>query len=1489
MKKYTAFLLCLMLSALVGIAGADMIVDGDQRKDPFPWEDHEIEDGRADPVFAYLPLARDMKARKGLGWAEPNAPTRVEDFTSYTEVDPGADITVAADTITFTDLSRNVESYVYKDFGTDYWSGDFEHRFKVNYSASAASGLVQVWGMANSVESIENITQHISIWLYAGRFYIRERDVSWDAGTSLISGIATDTDYYLKIVRDDSEGTYGTLYLYVYSDLNFSTLIGSTSLALRVKLDFRYIYALSTYNDSNAATVSGTVSYLQLDTANYFDGNLVVKANGGEARFEPDGYLDEPESTNLLLSSRVLDVDDANWGGTVDASDCVQNETGVDGAANTAWTLTDDNDSAVEYLYQIVSKVTTDETYYTASIRVKKTTSDPVYPRVGLRFTGGTNISAFLTLKRSDGTYNTTGNCGDPSYSVTSQGDWWLVSISGYDSEADNDEVWLYINPAHNTVGNTSNENAAQGSTVFDFAQLENRSTATSPIYTTSTAVTRPADSFSLTMTDAFKEKFAEALGSELAPDFGAVLGDELISDAGDIEPDGGVGNWSFVEGGAGGSLTYDTTSLGFFQDKHWKLTCGDSYTYMYLTDSNFGSILDNDTMYVYMWVYADPNNTADITFSHNSWPDSPDVKDVTLVKGVWQLVESIVTRVSEDGNIRVGFSSANAVSGDILYVGGVSFRKNTFSTDWTAGTGWRVKYALQAPSLGDEELSNGDFSAVTEGSDLVTDGDMDVAGSWSIGTGWAIGSSVATWTYGSGAGNLAQTAILTAGRQYRIYYDVTANTFDGDFKIRSSTTDPEVALSKTVGTDHNYDFVANGTGATSLTLRCANGTGGAISIDNVIVEEITLDGHDTPTVDADDYLEYDTDNDRVRLVATDGNAKLSQTAVTVGTLYYYEIDIETVTSGRIKLVNTDCETYDKPINDTNTVVKMSTSGVHSGVFRAGNTVVEIWRDAFPTDITINSWSIKPYTPSHVNTDPRFDRQTEGADAVANGDFANWTGDDPDNWTVISEDANNYVTETVGGAAQIVSDNSANVNLWQTIAVTENTRRKLTFDIAINTLGWRFKVYDLTGGVNIIYRLNGNDYDNISNFTETGEITVYYTVPAGCSQIRIYFYRNASGASDFEIDNVVDVPVSFSTYTGTDWFPADGDGGAIHVAGSSQYVLGQNVGVDGTYYLFLWKTSGSTAGGTKAYSSGIGSGDIQTGNSTWSAIQKTAGQVVGISPTTGFDGVVDYAYIIPLSDGPVAHCTGSQSANTTLYSGDVLVDDADHKISFTLDNVSAGGINRVGVGSDGAISVNLASDDDYTFYDTETGALHGIYLRAGSTFVGDITALSAKEVTRHAAGTVLLALSPGYSYGDIGENRQIIQLQDAAYAAGFLYEDTNGFFRTYCGSGGYAASADVDYATNTTYLIAIQWGDTISNVNYYRAGAVALDSPWTSGAWGSDAEFDGAYTLGTDLTLFYSKFGSNNLRDIVFLDGIADDYWIEEYRQWAHDRAVNDK
>jgi hypothetical protein len=1421
--------------------------------------------------YMRLPLKSDSRSKGPLRLGEPTSVSRTEDFTSYTEVDPGADITVAADTITFTALPRNVTSYVYQDFGTDYWSGDFEHRVKVNMS-STGTGIAHTLMFANSVDDAKGIDDatgdYLSVYIFAGCFRIQECN-----GGSLKNGEAyaysTSTDYYLRFRRVEADSTYGTVYLDIYSDVGYSALLSTVSVELRAKKDYRYLYSLNSHNDANAETATGTVSNLQLDTATYFDGNLVVKADGGEARFGPDGYLDEPESTNLLLSSRVIDVDDANWSGTVAAEDCVQNAVGIDGVANTAWTVTDDDGVALEYISQTVSKAADDATDYTVSLSIGVTTGATVFPRLGIRFVGDTNDYSLYQLNTNTGQTTAvlveSDNC---SVNVERQGDFWRMSVTGADNDA-NTSVGLYFF--------ITSSGAETGSHIIDWAQLENASVASSPIYTTSTAVTRPADSFSLTMTDEFKAHFAEALGSELAPDFGVVLGPELITDENDRTfKDGDVGNWSEATDGTG-TRAYNTDSIGGHDGAQLKITAGagDDVIYAQLSIPGFTETIDSNAYYLLTGrVYLDPNaNQDEVRFFLSSLSDSTRVVGNvthTVNKGVWEDIYVIYEIVTDTiGTISMGFYDVgNLTANDIAYFDNISLRKITFSDDWTAGDGWGPKFALTAPSLGDEELSNGDFSSVTEGSDLFDSGVGDYrdnTGSWNPYDNNTVANDsdalLITWVdNAAGAYHYLQdstglSADLESGHQYRLTFSAKVESGETvTFGVYDGTSYHNNEITETSFTEYVVDFVALSGGP--FPMRCSNmdASNDKIWVRDFTIKEITLDDHAvTGTRDATAYLEYDTDNDRLRVVSDGDVIGASQDTLVVGELYYYLIDVESVVSGSVRLVNQGCKAYDKPVLYGAYIVEMGSAGVYSGVFEAGNTVVSLIRNTGAgDDVTINSWSIKPYTPSHANTDPRFDRQTEGSDVLGgDGDCA--TDFMTEKGTGWSHDAGNGEYDCDGSQ----SDTS---NLRKASVVTQNVRYKITFTVSNYSTG-NVRVYPGGSGGEI-----GTWRSSDGTFTE------YLTSKAAAAS----FYIQADADFTGSVDDIAVIPVTLSDYTGNNWYPADENGGAIHVAGESGFVY-QTVGVTDTHYMFLWKHSGRTSGSIEPYAGGT-EGTSVSADGVYSEIIKcgSTNAYLGLDPTTGFDGVLEYLYIIPLSSGPVAHCTGSQSAASVLYSLTGRVTAGDYKSAFTIDNRSAGSVKtKVGNVDHDYVS----SDGDYERYITNDDAgWTRLYLITDANFTGDITALSAKEVTRHAQGTMLVALTPGFDKGDFGGTRNVIlALQDSELSLLYLH-GTNGKMYSYDGALTASQSA-LSYAANTTYLIAVQWGDTISNVNYFRIGAVALDTPWTSAAYGSDAEFDGAYTLGTDLNLFYSKFGSNNLRDLMFFDRILTDKEIEHFRK----------
>lgn len=196
-----------------------------------------------------------------------------EDLTTYTEVDPGSDYTVTSTTIDVSGLKRNIDAYVYKDFGAAYFDGDFIHYYEMN-AHGATNGIWYNWGLANIVDDFNGIDSSsgdllaVNIYsIYPSTVQLRECDagtIYFDSGT-----INNDTLYYFTVERDESVGTYGTLYCRIYSDEAKTTLVDTLTVALHSsKKDYQYFYAANSHNSGTTENfASGSSQNYDLNTA----------------------------------------------------------------------------------------------------------------------------------------------------------------------------------------------------------------------------------------------------------------------------------------------------------------------------------------------------------------------------------------------------------------------------------------------------------------------------------------------------------------------------------------------------------------------------------------------------------------------------------------------------------------------------------------------------------------------------------------------------------------------------------------------------------------------------------------------------------------------------------------------------------------------------------------------------------------------------------------------------------------------------------------------------------------------------------------------------------------------------------------------------------------------------------------------------------------------------------------------------------------------
>ena len=190
----------------------------------------------------------------------------VENFTTYTEVDPNGHLSQSATRSTYTGLGRNETAYLYRDMGAGHFSGDFEHLLDSNYASQTHSdSVVYHWGLSLTLDELTPLKK---IDLYAYNTTIRLNEYTgtnnYDSGNYTIT---LGNTYYLKIKRDESVGTYGTLYCYVYTDAARTTLVSTLSVALHEKVDFRYIYSPSSCNTATAYYQTGYIENLDLQEA----------------------------------------------------------------------------------------------------------------------------------------------------------------------------------------------------------------------------------------------------------------------------------------------------------------------------------------------------------------------------------------------------------------------------------------------------------------------------------------------------------------------------------------------------------------------------------------------------------------------------------------------------------------------------------------------------------------------------------------------------------------------------------------------------------------------------------------------------------------------------------------------------------------------------------------------------------------------------------------------------------------------------------------------------------------------------------------------------------------------------------------------------------------------------------------------------------------------------------------------------------------------
>ena len=169
-----------------------------------------------------------------------------ENLTTFTEVDPSSHWSQTATRNTAFQVARNENSYVYKDYGVDFF-GDYEHWFDLRITGIESGGgtgdnQLGMWAVTNSPAKYGSLFtgQYAHVYHDSGTSYII---YLWDAGLSNwdSSGWSfnDNTTYYLKVSR---VGTTATLIAYPTANDRINNTNAITTLTVTCQnTTFRYL------------------------------------------------------------------------------------------------------------------------------------------------------------------------------------------------------------------------------------------------------------------------------------------------------------------------------------------------------------------------------------------------------------------------------------------------------------------------------------------------------------------------------------------------------------------------------------------------------------------------------------------------------------------------------------------------------------------------------------------------------------------------------------------------------------------------------------------------------------------------------------------------------------------------------------------------------------------------------------------------------------------------------------------------------------------------------------------------------------------------------------------------------------------------------------------------------------------------------------------------------------------------------------------------
>ncbi len=344
----------------------------------------------------------------------------------------------------------------------------------------------------------------------------------------------------------------------------------------------------------------------------------------------------------------------------------------------------------------------------------------------------------------------------------------------------------------------------------------------------------------------------------------------------------------------------------------------------------------------------------------------------------------------------------------------------------------------------------------------------------------------------------------------------------------------------------------------------------------------------------------------------------------------------------------------------------------------------------------------------------------EGVEQVTNGDFENWTADSPNNWTVVNEDANNYVTQD-GTYAKIVSNDTSSIQIKQTIFTIGKTYR-VDLDAVVNNGNVEgLKLNDATAAATIGY------------VNSTGHHTFYFKAEGTFFVIN----RKGGGNTDISIDNVSVKEVGQDWALGTGWSIGE-DKAVANTTGNFVNIYQNSTFVVGKTYKTTFTISDYTQGSVRLTENGYDISGFQNAVGTYTTYFTASQTDLYMQGHSSFIGSITNISVKEVGQNWVVGSgwsIGDNKSTFNLSSGagnvsQINVFESGKTYRITFDTLETNGGNlayRIGAG--GFVFINaIAANTKHTI--TETATSDGSFsLRGATNFNGSITNISVIEIT----------------------------------------------------------------------------------------------------------------------------------------------------------------